>query len=275
MALGFAHLDGWGSPAATTGSRRPGTPPVPASPRTQEPSSTAVQGRWPAPALRCEPPSPAVAGDTTNTTDGHRSGVRWQFVARPLPPLEEKTVSTLTTSAGWSTPAQPEAAPARSAWPAPSPPSHPAPLDQRGGPHLPVPAKGKDACPELRKRSCALGRCCGDVLSARTVKDVRGVLCSALNHAATEELVTRNPAALVKLPPVRRRRGRVWTSDEARRFLESARLVVRRVPADSSVQPAQGVRCSASPGTPSTWRRGSCQSAGSCRGSAANCCTGN
>ncbi|SCF32018.1 Site-specific recombinase XerD [Micromonospora matsumotoense] len=85
-------------------------------------------------------------------------------------------------------------------------------------------AQGKDARrPELKRRCCALGRCCGDVPSARTVKDVRGVLRSALNHAATEELVTRNAAALVKLPPVRRRRGRAWTSDEARRFLESAR----------------------------------------------------
>ncbi|MBW4703676.1 site-specific integrase [Micromonospora sp. RL09-050-HVF-A] len=85
-------------------------------------------------------------------------------------------------------------------------------------------AQGKDARrPELRRRCCALGRCCGDVPSARTVKDIRGVLRSALNHAATEELVTRNAAALVKLPPVRRRRGRAWTSDEARRFLESAR----------------------------------------------------
>ncbi|MGK5521262.1 tyrosine-type recombinase/integrase [Micromonospora sp. URMC 107] len=85
-------------------------------------------------------------------------------------------------------------------------------------------AQGKDARrPELRRRCCALGRCCGDSPSARTVKDIRGVLRSALNHAATEELVTRNAAALVKLPPVRRRRGRAWTSDEARRFLESAR----------------------------------------------------
>ncbi|XTZ13761.1 tyrosine-type recombinase/integrase [Micromonospora echinospora] len=85
-------------------------------------------------------------------------------------------------------------------------------------------AQGKDARrPEPRRRCCALGRCCGDTPSARTVKDIRGVLRSALNHAATEELVTRNAAALVKLPPVRRRRGRAWTSDEARRFLESAR----------------------------------------------------
>jgi integrase len=85
-------------------------------------------------------------------------------------------------------------------------------------------AQGKDARrPESRRRCCALGRCCGDTPSARTVKDIRGVLRSALNHAATEELVTRNAAALVKLPPVRRRKGRAWTSDEARRFLESAR----------------------------------------------------
>ncbi|MGC5334760.1 tyrosine-type recombinase/integrase [Micromonospora sp. DT62] len=85
-------------------------------------------------------------------------------------------------------------------------------------------AQGKDARrPELRRRCCALGRCCADTPSARTVKDIRGVLRSALNHAATEELVTRNAAALVKLPPVRRRKGRAWSSDEARRFLESAR----------------------------------------------------
>jgi integrase len=85
-------------------------------------------------------------------------------------------------------------------------------------------AQGKDARrPESRRRCCALGRCCGDTPSSRTVKDIRGVLRSALNHAATEELATRNAAALVKLPPVRRRKGRAWTSDEARRFLESAR----------------------------------------------------
>ncbi|WP_433551894.1 tyrosine-type recombinase/integrase [Micromonospora zamorensis] len=85
-------------------------------------------------------------------------------------------------------------------------------------------AQGKDIRrPESRRRCCALGRCCGDTPSSRTVKDIRGVLRSALNHAATEELVTRNAAALVKLPPVRRRKGRAWTSDEARRFLESAR----------------------------------------------------
>ncbi len=39
----------------------------------------------------------------------------------------------------------------------------------------------------------------------------------------TEELITRNVAALVKLPPVRRRKGQAWSTEEARRFLESAR----------------------------------------------------
>ena len=49
------------------------------------------------------------------------------------------------------------------------------------------------------------------------------MLRSALNHAATEELVTRNVASLAKLPPLRRRKGRAWSSDQARRFLESAK----------------------------------------------------
>jgi integrase len=36
-------------------------------------------------------------------------------------------------------------------------------------------------------------------------------------------LVTKNVAATVKLPPVRRHRGKAWSSEEARRFLESAK----------------------------------------------------
>lgn len=39
----------------------------------------------------------------------------------------------------------------------------------------------------------------------------------------TEELIIRNVAALVKLPAVRRRKGQAWSTEEARRFLESAR----------------------------------------------------
>jgi integrase len=54
------------------------------------------------------------------------------------------------------------------------------------------------------------------------VRDVRTILRSALSHALTEQLVARNVAALVKLPAMRKRTGKAWSSDEARRFLESA-----------------------------------------------------
>ena len=41
--------------------------------------------------------------------------------------------------------------------------------------------------------------------------------------AVEEELITRNPAAVVRLPAPRSRKRRSWTVDEARRFLESTR----------------------------------------------------
>ena len=49
------------------------------------------------------------------------------------------------------------------------------------------------------------------------------MLRSALSNAMTEELIERNVAALVKSPKLRPRKVKAWTSDEARRFLESAR----------------------------------------------------
>jgi len=85
-------------------------------------------------------------------------------------------------------------------------------------------AQGKDARrPESKRRCCAVGRCCDDLPSPRTVKDIRDTLRAALGRAAVEELVTKNVAGLVKLPAARRRKGKSWTSDEARAFLESAR----------------------------------------------------
>lgn len=54
----------------------------------------------------------------------------------------------------------------------------------------------------------------------------RNTLRAALNHAKdSEELVSRNAAALAKVPspPKRRRRGSVWSVEEASRFLASAR----------------------------------------------------
>ncbi|NIL40232.1 site-specific integrase [Salinispora arenicola] len=85
-------------------------------------------------------------------------------------------------------------------------------------------AQGKDQRrPPTNRKCCAVGRCCQDLPSARTVKGIRAVLRSALAQAVVEELVVKNVAALVKLPPIRARKGKSWSSDEARTFLESAR----------------------------------------------------
>jgi integrase len=85
-------------------------------------------------------------------------------------------------------------------------------------------AQRKDARrPEGKRRCCAIGKCCNDVASERTVRDARAILRSALAHAMTEELVTRNAAALVPMQRARRRRLQPWTVEEVRAFLESAR----------------------------------------------------
>ena len=39
----------------------------------------------------------------------------------------------------------------------------------------------------------------------------------------TEDLIAKNMASSIKLPSVRKRKGKAWSSDEARQFLESAR----------------------------------------------------
>jgi integrase len=66
-------------------------------------------------------------------------------------------------------------------------------------------------------------RSCQHLPAASTVKDLRATLRAALTHAITEELVTRNVAALVKLPVGRKKRRKAWNSDDARRFLECVR----------------------------------------------------
>jgi Phage integrase, N-terminal SAM-like domain len=62
--------------------------------------------------------------------------------------------------------------------------------------------QGKDARrPQSKQRCCALGRCCHQAISARTLRDARDVLRAALGHAVSEdELITRNVASLVCLP---------------------------------------------------------------------------
>ena len=88
-------------------------------------------------------------------------------------------------------------------------------------------AQGKDAKratrDPARTKCCAKGECCRSYPSGRTIKDLRGVLRSALSSAMTEELVSRNVATMVKAPRLRPRKIVPWSSEEARRFLESAR----------------------------------------------------
>lgn len=88
-------------------------------------------------------------------------------------------------------------------------------------------AQGKDArraaSDPTRARCCAIGECCHAIASPRTIKDLRTVLRSALSTAMSEELIDRNVAAIVKAPKIRQRSVTAWSSEEARRFLESAR----------------------------------------------------
>jgi integrase len=85
-------------------------------------------------------------------------------------------------------------------------------------------AQGKDAGrPIDRRRCCAIGTCCHQVLAERTVKDVRDTLRAALANAVAEELIARNVAAVVRLPTPRKRQRQWWSVEEARTFLESAR----------------------------------------------------
>lgn len=85
-------------------------------------------------------------------------------------------------------------------------------------------AQGKDAQRlEAKRRCCAVGRCCGQVASPATVVHLRRVLRIILSQAVTDALIPGTVASNVKLPTARKRRGRAWSSEEARRFLESAR----------------------------------------------------
>jgi integrase len=85
-------------------------------------------------------------------------------------------------------------------------------------------AQGKDARRDTA-RCCAAGNCCRQVASRRTVQDARAVLRSALTNAMTEELISKNVAALVKVRSARKVQRHPWSVEEARQFLEAARSV--------------------------------------------------
>jgi integrase len=85
-------------------------------------------------------------------------------------------------------------------------------------------AQGKDAArPPRQQRCCAMGECCQQRLSRRTVADIRSVLRSALNTAMSEDVIATNPTLAIKLPRDRGRQMKPWSVEEAKQFLESAR----------------------------------------------------
>lgn len=82
--------------------------------------------------------------------------------------------------------------------------------------------QGKDAA-RAKPRCCAAGVCCRQVASEWTRHQAWTVLQSALSAAVREELLSRNVAALVRVPTPRPKRVQAWSVDQSRRFLESAR----------------------------------------------------
>ena len=83
-------------------------------------------------------------------------------------------------------------------------------------------AQGKDRARPV-PRCCARGECCEQVASEWTRHQAWTVLQSALSSAVRDEVVPRNVAALVRVPVPRPRRAVVWSVEEARRFLVSAK----------------------------------------------------
>jgi integrase len=84
--------------------------------------------------------------------------------------------------------------------------------------------QGKDAArPEDKRRCCAVNKCCHQTLSPRSRKDARDTLRAAFACAIEEEIISRNPAAVIRLAAPRKSKRRWWTAEEARRFLERAR----------------------------------------------------
>lgn len=63
-----------------------------------------------------------------------------------------------------------------------------------------------------------------DGFSIRNVQIMREVLRAALSRAIREELIIRNVASLVELPKWEPPEIQPWTADEAKRFLEAARI---------------------------------------------------
>jgi integrase len=87
-------------------------------------------------------------------------------------------------------------------------------------------AQGKDERRSIEKRRCCARKpkiCCEQRVSARYLSDIRTCFRSALSSAIDDELISKNVAKSLKLPRVRKPKRKRWTSEEARRFLHSAK----------------------------------------------------
>lgn len=82
-------------------------------------------------------------------------------------------------------------------------------------------AQGKDAA-RPTPICCAAGKCCHQVPKDWTIRQARAVLRAALGQAERDELVGRNVAKLVRVPFPRPKTPRIWSLEEAHRFLESS-----------------------------------------------------
>ena len=117
-------------------------------------------------------------------------------------------------------------------------------------------APGKDAARvPAKRRCCAVGQCCNAVPSAARSRASEQRCGPPSLKPWRKSLVSKNVAALVKLRVARKKPGKAWDSDEARRFLEAAH------PDEDPMYAAWvlilvlglgGVNCWVSPGTPST-----------------------
>lgn len=91
-------------------------------------------------------------------------------------------------------------------------------------------AQGKDANrpkqhkdPAKQQRCCALGRCCKEYPSQRSVQYLHAILRSALQHAVREEGLFQNVAKKVRVSAGERKEIEPLSLDEAKRLLRAAR----------------------------------------------------
>ena len=84
-------------------------------------------------------------------------------------------------------------------------------------------AQGQDAArPPEQRKCCAIGQCCGRLISARTAQYLHGILRAALQHAVREDLLPRNVARQVQVSAGDRPEIEPLDVDDAKKLLTAA-----------------------------------------------------